>query len=268
MVGKTSSSMRSENDLTICFEFCETVRRSCGPGGSVEPDPGRREGGLEGAAGEAGVVVDQGGDGGVLDSWQLLEQPFQERLVGFDGHHVVCLAVEYRLRCVSLRVQCVEVVTVSARSANACSSCRTASISLDFSSAASWPRTAPMPSASASTRCRSFQNLLFSPQTVLSSIAKLSRSRTDGPSPVLVAENPFEPIGADQGERASVAALRRAAFGRVRQRFMPGIGSPLLVRGARPRAGDDRRVPLSSSPASWCRRPRLFRGSLFRAGDV
>ncbi len=59
--------------------------------------------------------------------------------------------------------------------ANAFSSSRTAGISLDFASTATCPRTAPMPCASAATRCGAFPALSFAPRTVLPSIAITSR---------------------------------------------------------------------------------------------
>jgi hypothetical protein len=58
------------------------------------------------------------------------------------------------------------VKTAPARSANAVSSSRTAGISFDFSSTATWPRTAPIPCARAATRCGAFLFLLLAPRTV------------------------------------------------------------------------------------------------------
>ena len=67
------------------------------------------------------------------------------------------------------------VMTAEARVANAFSSSRTAGISFDFSSTATCPRTAPMPCASAATRCGAFPSLFFAPRTVLPSMAITSR---------------------------------------------------------------------------------------------
>jgi hypothetical protein len=59
------------------------------------------------------------------------------------------------------------VITAPDRSVNAFSSSRTAGISFDFASAATWPRTAPTPWARAATRCGAFPSLLFAPRTAL-----------------------------------------------------------------------------------------------------
>ena len=67
------------------------------------------------------------------------------------------------------------VMTAEARLANAFSRSRTAGISLDFSSTATWPRTAPMPWARAATRCGALLSLPFAPRTVLPSMAMTSR---------------------------------------------------------------------------------------------
>ena len=66
------------------------------------------------------------------------------------------------------------VMTAPARPVNALSSSRTAGISFDRASAATWPRTAPMPCASAATRCGAFPSLSFAPRTVLPSTAMTS----------------------------------------------------------------------------------------------
>ena len=67
------------------------------------------------------------------------------------------------------------VMTAPARSVNAFSSSRTAGISLDFASTATWPRNAPVPCARAATRCGAFPSLSFAPRTALPSTAITSR---------------------------------------------------------------------------------------------
>ena len=73
-------------------------------GGAGELDPGRRERGLDGAAGTAAVARAHGRYGGNGRPGQLLQLPVQGRGISFDGHHVPGTPAEDDLRGVSLRV--------------------------------------------------------------------------------------------------------------------------------------------------------------------
>ena len=73
-------------------------------GGAVEPDPGRRQRGLDRAAGPAAVVRAHGRDGGDACPGQLFQLPVQRGHVALDGHHVIRAQAEDDLRGVALRV--------------------------------------------------------------------------------------------------------------------------------------------------------------------
>ena len=156
------------------------------------------------------------------------------------------------------------VMTAAARLANAFSRSRTAGISLDFASTATWPRTAPMPCASAATRCGAFPSLFFAPRTVLPSMAITSRPpactalvcsqapRTRSSTSALTRAKARRNVDSSAGPRAAPSTASTSG---------PGVGGPLPDRGERPRPRDHRRDPGGEQPASGCRRPRLFRGS-------
>ena len=145
-------------------------------------------------------------------------------------------------------------MTAPARLANAFSSSRTAGISFDFASTAAWPRTAPMPCASAATRCDQVRGL---PRLVLRAADGLAVDRDHQPAAGLHrpgvqpgTENPVEHIGADQCEGTSEGGLLRRAAGRAQygQHLRAGIGGPLPDRGERPRSRDHRRDPHGQQP--------------------
>ena len=158
------------------------------------------------------------------------------------------------------------VITAPARSANAFSRSRTAGISFDLTSTATWPRTAPMPCASAATRCGAFPVSSFAPRTVLPSMAITSRPLTRGPGVQPGSKDLIEHVGADQGESAPERGLRRRAAGRAQpcQHVRPGIGGPLPDRGERPRPRDHRRDPDREQAGQWMPPP----ASLPRVRDL
>jgi hypothetical protein len=156
------------------------------------------------------------------------------------------------------------VTTAEARLANAFSRSRTAGISLGFSSTATWPRTAPMPCASAATRCGAFPSLFFAPRTALPSIAITSRppartalvcsqapgtrSSTSG----LTRVNARRKVDSSAGPRAAPSAA--SASGPA-----PTARCPIAANDFEPAM--TAAIPTASRPASGCRRPRFFRGS-------
>ena len=142
------------------------------------------------------------------------------------------------------------VKTAPARSVNAFRSSRTAGISFDFSSTATWPRTAPMPCASAATRCGAFPSLLFAPRTVLPSMAITSRppastARVHSQAPSTWSSTSALTRANARRKVDSSAGPRRAQHG---QGLRPGIGGPLPDRGERPRPRDHRRDPDGQQP--------------------
>ena len=143
------------------------------------------------------------------------------------------------------------VMTAPARSVNAFSSSRTAGISFDFSSTATWPRTAPMPCARAATRCGAFPVLFLRAADGLAVDSDdQPAAGLHGPGPEPGTEDPVEHVGADQGERAAEGGLLRRSAHRAqhRQRLRAGIGGPLPDRGERPRPRDHRRDPHGQQP--------------------
>jgi hypothetical protein len=156
------------------------------------------------------------------------------------------------------------VMTAPARLANVFSRSRTAGISFDFASTATWPRTAPMPCASAATRCGAFPSLPFAPRTALPSTAMTSlppactalvcsqvprtRSSTSG----LTRANARRNVDSSAGPRAAPSTARTS--GPASAAHCPIAANDLApaVTAA---------MPTASSPASECRRPRFFRGS-------
>jgi len=121
-------------------------------GHAVELDPGRDQRHLDRPAGPAAVIRAYGRERGDGGPGQLLQPLVQGQHVALDGHHVVRLPADDGLGGVTLRVQGVNGDDGDGQAANAFSISRTAGISFDFASTA-WPRTAPMPRASAATRC-------------------------------------------------------------------------------------------------------------------
>ena len=157
------------------------------------------------------------------------------------------------------------VMTAPARPANALGSSRTAGIWSDVSSAAPWPRTVPIPCTSAAAGCGAFPFLFSAPGTVFPPAAVAGRppART---APVR---------GQAPGTRPGTPALARANARRnVDSPAAPSAaGTSGPASPARcPIAANDRdpaitaAIPADSSPASPCRRPRLFRGPGTRAG--
>ena len=157
------------------------------------------------------------------------------------------------------------VMTAPARLANAFSRSRTAGISLDFASTAACPRTAPMPCASAATRCGAFPSLsLRAADGLAVDRDHQPAAGLHGPGAQPGTENPVEHVGADQGERPPERGLLRRAAGRAQP------GQHVRRRRRRPTARSRRTTstprspPRSRRPAARparCRRPRLFRGS-------
>ncbi len=156
------------------------------------------------------------------------------------------------------------VKTAPARSVNAFSSSRTAGISLDFSCTATWPRTAPMPCASAATRCGAFPFLFFAPRTVLPSTAITSRPpactalvysqapRTRSSTSALTRANARRKVDSSAGPRAAPSTA--STSGPASEAHCPIAANdrdPAITAA----------IPTASSPASAWRRPRLFRGS-------
>ena len=143
------------------------------------------------------------------------------------------------------------VMTAPARSVNAFSRSRTAGISLDFASTATCPRTAPMPCASAATRCGAFPSLFFAPRTVLPSMAITSRPpactalvysqapRTRSSTSALTRANARRNVDSSAGPRAAPSPASD---------LRPGVGGPLPDRGERPRPRDHRRDPDGQQP--------------------
>ena len=156
------------------------------------------------------------------------------------------------------------VMTAPARLANAFSRSRTAGISFDFSSTATWPRTAPMPCASAATRCGAFPSLFFAPRTVLPSMAITSR-----PPACTALVHSQAPRTRSSTSALTRANARRKVDSSAGPRAAPSTASTSGPASAAhcPIAANDRdpaitaAIPTASSPASACRRPRLFRGS-------
>jgi hypothetical protein len=113
---------------------------------------------------------------------------------------------------------------------------RTAGISLDFASTATWPRTAPIPCARAATRCGAFSSLFRAPRTALPSTAITSRPPACAALVKPGANDLVEHVRADQGERAPERGLLRRPADRSEpgQHAGPGIGGPLADHGERP----------------------------------
>ena len=154
--------------------------------------------------------------------------------------------------------------TAPARPANAFSSSRTAGISLDFSSTATWPRTAPMPCARAATRCGALPSLFLAPRTVFPSTAITSRP------PVRTARvHSQAPRTRSRASGLARAKARRNVDSSAAPRTAPSTASTSGPASAAhcPIAANDREpaitaaIPTASRPASGCRRPRLFRRS-------
>ncbi len=156
------------------------------------------------------------------------------------------------------------VMTAPARLANAFSSSRTAGISSGFASTAAWPRTAPMPCASAATRCGAFPVLSFAPRTALPSIAITSRPPA---CTALVCSQAPRTRSSTSG--LTSAKARRKVDSSAGPRAAPSTASTSGPASAAhcPIAANDldpaitAAIPTASSPASACRRPRLFLGS-------
>ena len=156
------------------------------------------------------------------------------------------------------------VMIAPARPSNALSSSRTAGISLDFSSTATWPRTAPMPCARAATRWGAFPFLLFAPRTVLPSMAMTSR-----PSDCMTRVQSQAPMTRSRTSALTSANARRKVDSSAGPRAAPSTAStsgpasaahcPIAANDLAPAA--TAAIPTASSPASVCRRPRFFRGS-------
>jgi hypothetical protein len=155
-------------------------------------------------------------------------------------------------------------MTAAVRPANAFSRSRTAGISFDLTSTATWPRTAPIPCASAATRCGAVPVLSLAPRTVLPSMAITSRppDRT-----ALVCSQAPRTRSSTSG--LTRANARRNVDSSAGPRAAPSTASTSGPASAAhwPIAANDREpaitaaIPADSSPASGCRRPRLFRGS-------
>ena len=155
-------------------------------------------------------------------------------------------------------------MTAPARLANAFSRSRTAGISFDFSSTATWPRTVPMPCARAATRCGAFPPLLLAPRTVLPSIAITSR-----PPARTALVHSQAPRTRSSTSGLTSANVRRKVDSSAAPRTAPSAARASGPASAAhcPIAANDRdpaitaAIPTASSAASGCRRPRLFRGS-------
>jgi len=104
--------------------------------------------------------------------------------------------------------------------------------------------------------------LFFAPRTVLPSTRDhQSAAGVHGPGQQPGAENPVQRIGADQRERPAERGLLRWASRRAQhgQDLRAGIGAhcPIAANDLDPAI--TAAIPTASSPASGCRRPRLFR---------
>jgi DDE_Tnp_1-associated len=156
------------------------------------------------------------------------------------------------------------VITAPARLANPFSRSRTAGISLDFSSTATCPRTAPIPCASAATRCGAFPVLSFAPRTVLPSMAMTSR-----PPARTALVHSQAPRTRSSTSGLTRANARRNVDSSAAPPAAPSTASTSGPASAAhcPIAANDRdpaitaATPTASSPASGCRRPRFLRGS-------
>ena len=169
------------------------------------------------------------------------------------------------MTCAVSRCVCIAsiVMTAPARSVNAFSRSRTAGISFDFSSTATWPRTAPMPCASAATRCGAFPSLFLAPRTVLPSIGDHQPAADlRGPGPQPGAEDPVEHLSADQGERAPERGLLRRAAGRAQP------GQDVRSRRRRPTARSRRTTSTPRSPRRSRRRAARPAGAGGRASSA
>ena len=156
------------------------------------------------------------------------------------------------------------VMTAPARSVNAFSRSRTAGISFDFAVTATWPRTVPMPWASAATRCGALPSLSLAPRTALPSMAITSRlpactalvhsqapriwSSTSG----LIMANARRKVDSSAGPRAAPRPASTPA---------PASAAhcPIAAKDLDP--ATTAAIPTASSPASGWRRPRILRGS-------
>ena len=168
-----------------------------------------------------------------------------------DGHHVVCLAGEDRLRGVSLRVHCAEGDDCPGQVGECLQQLP------DRGDLIGFLVRGDLAEDGADAVRQGRDQVRGLPAFPLRAADGLAVDRDDepaagphGPGPQPGAEDPVEHIGADQGERATVGGLlRRAAFrAEYGQRFRPGVGGPLPDRGERPRAGDDRRDPGGEQP--------------------
>ena len=121
-----------------------------------------------------------------------------------------------------------------------------------------------MPCARAATRCGAFPSLFFAPRTVLPSIAITRRPpartalvhsqapRTRSSTSALTKANARRNVDSSAGPRTAPSTARTSGPASAAHCPIAANDRDPAITAA---------IPMASSPASACRRPRLFRGS-------